>query len=140
MKRFGRYNNDFNGLFECYAKVGTIVERDLPSITRELEGPSTGDSFPGAQYVKIFIQKIGRGADLAHLARINSIDSDNGDGGAVISGEDGDKKIHIITTKDSTQVRVVDIAGAIENDFITPTPTRYDNNSKEITIIQVEEV
>jgi len=140
MKRFGRYNNDFTNLFECYSQVGTVTERKLPSIERVPTGVSTGNSFPGAKFIKVFIQRIGRGADLTHLAKIDSIDSDDGNGGAILTGEDGDKQLHITTTKDSTQVRIVDKTGTIENDFITTTPVRYDDKSKEITVIQVEEV
>ena len=50
MKRFGRYDNDFNNLFECYSKVspGLIVERELPSATREvLSDTIGGTSFNG---------------------------------------------------------------------------------------------
>ena len=140
MKRFGKYDNDFNNLFECYSKVGTIVEGGLPSLSRQPAGVSTGDSFPGAKYIKIFIQKTGRGADLAHLADVDSIDSDDGDGGSVLIGRDGSKKLHIITTKNNAQVKTVDVDGNIESDFVTTAPVRYDADNKEIIIIQVEEV
>ena len=140
MKRFGRYNNDFNGLFECYAKVGTIVEGELPSSNRNPIVSSSIESFPGAEFIKVFVQQKGRGADLVHLAKVESIGSDDGDGGTVISGEDGDKTLHISTTNNGVKVTVSDKQGSIENTFVTPTPVRYDNKSKEITIIQVEEV
>lgn len=140
MKRFGRYDNDFNGLFECYAKVGTIVERELPSISREPIMSKTGDSFPGAKFIKVFVQQKGRGADLVHLAKIDSIGSDDGECGTVITGKDGDKTLHICTIKSGVKVTVSDKEGSIENTFVTPTPARYDNKSKEITVIQVEEV
>ena len=140
MKRFGKYDNDFNNLFECYSKVGTIVERELPSVSRASMTSISGDSFPGAKFIKVFIQKTGRGADLAHLAKVASIDSDDGDGGTVLTGHDGDKKLHIITTKKNAQVKTVDDIGNIENDFVTTAPVRYDNDLKEIIIIQVEEV
>jgi len=140
MKRFGRYNSDFTNLFECYSQVGTVTERKFPSTSIGIDGASSGISFPGAEFIKVFIQQAGRGADLTHLAKISSIDSDDGDGGSIITGVEGDKQLHIVTTKDNAQVRVVGSAGDIENEFVTITPIRYDDKNKEIVIIQVEEV
>ena len=101
---------------------------------------SSGDSFPGAKFIKVFIQKAGRGADLTHLAKVASIDSDDGDGGTVLTGHDGDKKLHITTTKKNAQVKTVDNIGNVESDFVTTAPVRYDSDLKEIIIIQVEEI
>ena len=59
MKRFGRYDNDFNALFECYSLVNSdvVVERELPSVSRQKSTKISGESFPGLKKVKIFIQK-----------------------------------------------------------------------------------
>lgn len=140
MKRFGMYNNDFNNLFECYAKVspGLVLERDLPSQTRKKVTLSTGDSFPKIKRVKIFIQRPGRGADLAHTINIKSIDSDNHDGGAFITGTEHDKIFNVITTKTNAQVRVIDTQGNVENEFVTAVQPKYDSNTGELSIIHIE--
>lgn len=140
MKRFGTYDNDFNNLFECYNKVNKniVVERSLPSETRQPITTLTGDSFPGIKHVKIFIQRPGRGADLAHLVNINSIDSDNGESGAILSGTEGEKSFHMSTTDTNAQVKVVDSQGNLENDFVTTIAPKYDSKSGELTIIHVE--
>lgn len=139
MKRFGMYNNDFNNLFECYAKVNKeLVVEGLPSETRKPVTISTGDSFPGLKNVKIFIQKPGRGADLSNIINVKSIDSDNGDGGAIISGTEHDKMFHLVTTDKNAQVKTIDKQGALENDFVTTVAPRYDENKGELTIIHIE--
>lgn len=140
MKRFGRYDNDFNNLFECYSKVNKsfVIERQLPSETRQPITTLTGDSYPGIKHVKIFIQRPGRGADLAHLVKINSIDSDNGESGAILSGIEGDKTFHMSTTDTNAQVKVVDSQGNLENDFVTTVAPKYDSGTGELSIIHVE--
>lgn len=140
MKRFGMYNDDFTNLFECYAKVGTVVERKLPSMSRTAMSVSTTPSFDNARAVKIFIQRPGQGADLAHLAKIVSVDSDDGKGGVILTCKEGDKTIQLSTTPDNAQVKVVSSSGEIENHFITTLPVRFDAESGELTVIQVEEV
>ena len=140
MKRFGRYDNDFNNLFECYSKVNKsfVIERQLPSETRQPITTLTGDSYPGIKHVKIFIQRPGRGADLAHLVKINSIDSDNGESGAILSGIEGDKTFHMSTTDTNAQVKVVDSQGNLENDFVTTVAPKYASGTGELSIIHVE--
>ena len=140
MKRFGMYNEDFNNLFECYSRVspGLVAERALPSQTRQPISLGSGDSFPQLKRIKIFIQRPGRGADLAHTIEIKSIDSDNHDGGVVITGTEHDKLFNVITTKTNAQVRVIDSQGNVENDFVTSVKPKYDTNTKELSIIHVE--
>ena len=88
----------------------------------------------------MFIQRPAGVADLKYFVDIVGVDSDDGDLGTVISGRDGEKQINIITTKRSVQVRVIDSAGMIEDDFVSSIPPKYDVNNKELTIIQVEQV
>lgn len=140
MKRFGMYNDDFTNLFECYSKVGTIMERELPSVKRKAMSVSSTPSFDNASVVKIFIQKPGRGADLAHLAKIVSVDSDDGEGGVILTCKEGDKTIQLSTTPENAQVKIVSQSGDIEDNFITTLPVRFDSDSGELTVIQVEEV
>lgn len=137
MKRFGRYNNDFMGLYESYSKVQSLEPGvvDLP-----VTFVNEGNSFPEAETAKVFIQRPAGGADLKYFVDIVGVDSDDGDSGTVISGRDGEKQINIITTKRSVQVRVIDSAGMIEDDFVSSIPPKYDVNNKELTIIQVEQV
>jgi hypothetical protein len=143
MKRFGRYDNDFNNLFECYSKVspGLIVERELPSATREILSDTIGGtSFNGLKNVKVFLQRPGRGADLSHLINLKSVDSDDGDGGAILTGSEDDKTFNIVTNKKSAQVKMIDQQGNVENDFVTNISPRFDGSTGELTIIQVEEL
>ncbi len=143
MKRFGMYNDDFNGLFECYAKVspGLVVERTLPSETRRTVDLSTkSSSYADIKQVKVFIQRHGRGADLAHVIKTKTVDSDDGDGGVILSGIEGEKNFNITTNKKSAQVKMIDSQGNIENDFVTNIAPRFDDNNKELTIIHVEEL
>lgn len=143
MKRFGRYNNDFNNLFECYAKVspGLVVERSLPSETRQpIDLSAKSPSFPNIKQIKVFVQRHGRGADLSHVIKTSSIHSDDGDGGVIISGSEGDKNFDVVTNKKSAQVKTIDRQGNIENDFVTNIAPRYDSGRGELTIIHVEEL
>ena len=140
MKRFGMYNDDFTNLFECYSRVGTVVERELPSVERKAVSVSSTPSFENASVVKIFIQKPGQGADLAHHAKIISVDSDDGEGGVILTCKEGDKTIQLSTTPESVQVKIVSQSGDIENNFITTLPVRFDSKLGELTVIQVEEV
>lgn len=141
MKRFGRYDNDFNNLFECYQQVnGMVMERSLPSETRQPTSITTGNSFPGVKHVKVFIQRPGRGADLTNMINVSRVDSDDGESGAIISGVDGDKTFNIATTKKTAQVKTIDSQGNLENDFVTNVSPRYDADKKELTIIHVEQL
>lgn len=139
MKRFGMYNNDFNNLFECYAKVNKqLVVESLPSETRKATTISTGDSYPGLKQIKIFIQKPGRGADLTNIINVKSIDSDNGNGGAIISGDENDRTFHLVTTDKNAQVKTIDQQGTLENDFVTNVAPKFDQSKGELSIIHVE--
>lgn len=144
MKRFGTYESDFANLFECYAQVNksVVMERDLPSISRGINIPTSknGSSFKGLKFVKIFIQQTGQGADLIHLAKLKSIDSDDGEGSVIITTIEGDDTIQIVINKDNSQVKVVDSQGNVENDFVTSIAPRFDEDSGELTIIHVNEV
>jgi hypothetical protein len=144
MKRFGKYEDDFANLFECYAQVNKsiVVERDLPSISRGVNIPTTSKSpsFSGLKFIKIFLQRTGQGADLIHLAKLKSIDSDDGEGSTIITGVEDDDTIQIVVSKKNAQVKVVDSEGNIENDFVTGIAPRFDSESGELTIIHVNEV
>ena len=143
MKRFGMYNNDFNNLFECYNKVcgDVITEFKLPSEIRNSNKKQiTGNSFPELQKIKIFHQKFGRGADLIHQVDIKRIDSDDGDGGVILTGSEDDKIFNIITNKKTAQVRLIDKTGQEENNFVTNVEPRFDPESKELSIIQIDEL
>jgi len=144
MKRFGTYESDFANLFECYAQVNksVVIERDLPSVSRSINIPTNkkGSSFKGLKFVKIFLQRTGQGADLIHLAKLKSIDSDDGQGSTIITASENDDTIQIVINKKSAQVKVVDQQGNIENDFVTGIAPRFDEESGELTIIHVNEV
>ena len=137
MKRFGRYNNDFMGLYESYSKVHSGGEG---VVTLPVTYINEGTSFPEVETAKIFIQRPAGGADLKYFVDIVSVDSDDGASGTVITGKDGEKQVNIITTKGSVQVRIIDSAGMVEDDFISSIPPKYDVSNKELTIIQVEQV
>jgi hypothetical protein len=140
MKRFGYYDNDFNKLFECYERVtGDLVTENLPSELRELkQSQNSGTSYPGLDMVKVFHQKRGRGADLIHQIDVSKIESDNGEGGVILSGSDGDKTFDIITNNKNAQVKVYDPTGKLENQFVTSISPRYDTRTNELTIINID--
>jgi len=143
MKRFGRYDSDYNNLFECYSKVqpGLIREVSLPSMTRQKITKSHGNSYPELETVKIFIQQPGRGADLRHQVSNCEVMSDDGDGGVVLTGEDGRDTIHAVLTKRDAQIKVIDSNdGHVENEFITTIQPKFDSDQKELRIIHVEEL
>lgn len=144
MKRFGMYDNDYNNLFECYNQVAGVINeapiRQLPSETREQSTSNKGDSFPGIKQIKVFVQKPGRGADLMNMINVSSVDSDDHEGGAIISGNENDRNFHVSTTKKSAQIKTIDRLGNIENDFVTNIEPRFDPKSGELTIIHVEEL
>lgn len=137
MKRFGRYNNDFMGLYESYTKVHS---HDTAVVDLPVTYVNEGISFPEIETAKVFIQRPAGGADLKYFVDITAVDSDDGDSGTVISGRDGEKQVNIITTKRSVQVRVIDSAGMVEDDFVSSIPPKFDVNNKELTIIQIEQV
>lgn len=135
------YDNDYNNLFECYGQINrsVVVEnRPLPSSTRETVSLPAGISFPDLKVVKIFTQKPGRGADLTNVIDVKSIDSDDHDGGVIVTGTEGDKNFNIITTKKTAQIKMIDNLGNIEDEFITNVAPRYSN--RELIIIHVEEL
>jgi hypothetical protein len=139
MKRFGRYDNDFSNLFECYNQVtGVVSEKQLPSQTRNINLSSKDRSFPGLERIKVFVQKHGRGADLMHMINVTSVGSDDGDGGTILTGQENDKTFHMSTTKDNAHLKIVDAQGNVENDFVTNVKPRYDTSTNELTIIHVE--
>lgn len=144
MKRFGMYNNDFNNLFECYSKVNSmIVERELPSVTRGSVNTNAGEqTFPGAKFLKIFTQKPGMGADMTSLGKITSIDSDDGEGGVILTARDGEKTINATISSPSKQchIKIISPAGEIEDDFVTNVDARFDSEQKDITIINIQEL
>jgi hypothetical protein len=144
MKRFGMYNDDFNNLFECYSQVNSmIVERELPSMTRVPVVTNSGErSFPGARFLKIFTQKPGLGADMTIFGKIDSIDSDDGKGGVILTARDGDKTINATISSPAKQchIKVLSSTGEIEDDFITTVPARFDSEQKDITIINIQEL
>lgn len=133
------YDNDITNLSECYMRVHQPAE-----MVKDLYIPvcESNDrvSFPGIRTVKVFIQKPGRGADLTYMINVKRVDSDNGSNGVIISGEDGDNMYHVTTTQDGAQVKVIDSKGMIENDFVTRVKPKFDSASKELIIIQVEEL
>jgi hypothetical protein len=144
MKRFGMYNDDFKNMFECYSRVSPeiVMENTLPSMSRK-STPAinpVGHSFPGAKFCKIFIQQPGRGADLRHLGKVTRIESDDGEGNTVISAEEGDKTLNVVTTESGAQVRMIDSTGKVENEFVTNVAPRFDSSTKEITIIHIEQL
>lgn len=143
MKRFGMYNNDYNNLFECYNKVcgEVITEFQLPSETREKNTRQvTGNSFPDLKKIKIFHQKFGRGADLVHQVDLKRIDSDDGAGGVILTGSENDKLFNIVTNKKTAQVKLIDRTGQEENNFVTNVEPRFDPETKELSIIQIDEL
>ena len=84
------------------------------------------------------MQKHGRGADLIHYGKVVSVDSDNGDGGTIISAKDDNKNMHLIISNDAAQVRIIDDSGYIENEFVTNIKPTF--NDKVLTIINIEEL
>ena len=71
---------------------------------------------------------------------MKSVDSDDGDGGAILTGSEDDKTFNIVTNKKSAQVKMIDQQGNVENDFVTNISPRFDGSTGELTIIQVEEL
>lgn len=143
MKRFGRYDNDFNNLFECYSQVQPelVQEISLPSLSRSKQTKSTQPSYPGLNTIKIFVQQPGRGADLRHMASDCDVMSDDGDGGVILSGKSDQDSIHATITKNDAQIKIVDpVDGHVENEFVTKIKPRYDSAQNELSIIHVEEL
>ena len=140
MKRFGMYNDDFSNLFECYSQVNgdTTPELVVPRPTVGIISEKL--TYPGARFVKVFTQKPGRGADLSTLGNIKSIDSDDGQGGVIISAMDGEKGVDVVMADDQCHVKIIDSKGAVEDQFITNIPVRFDKEQKEITIINIQEL
>ena len=75
MKRFGRYDNDFNGLFECYARVaGDVMNEVTIHQVHEASKTSTGTTYPGLRFVKIFKQMISIWQAFSCLSILSKID------------------------------------------------------------------
>lgn len=139
MKRFGKYDSQYTGLFDAYATVNPTI-REVVHIERTYNEAAKNPSFPGIKFVKIFLQKAGRGADLIHLGKVVSVDSDDGQGNTIISATDDMKNLHITLAGKTAQVKIVDPKGFLENEFVTTTPVRFDGDKKELTIINIEEL
>lgn len=142
MKRYGKYYSQYNGLFDAYKAVSggaNYFEREPQSRTLVVEA-SGEPSFPGIKYVKIFLQKLGRGADLIHLGKVENVFSDDGKGSTVISAKEDGHAIDIISTDKSVQVKIIDNTGRIENEFVTNIPAKYDNEKNTMTVINIEEL
>lgn len=137
MKRFGMIDSDFSCLSECYQRVYKPVVApnfNLPVVE------SAGITYPGLERVKIFIQKPGLGADLRHFVKVNNVQSDDGQGGLVLTGVDGDHIFNIIIANNQAQVRMIDDRGEEVNNFITTISPKFDSKQKELIIIQKEEL
>lgn len=135
MKRYGMYNNDFNNLFECYERTHTDIKLMTPlTFTEQASEPS----FPGLQHVKIFIIRPQGGADLTHWGKNVTIESDNGNGGAILTcTEDDGTLIHVTTSQDNARV-VVSRGDAVVDQFQTVSPVKFDDGV--LTIIFKQEV
>ena len=76
---------------------------------------------------------------MAYLGKVESIDSDNGKGGVILTAADGDQTIHVATAGGGADIKV-SVDGETVDQFQTSTPVKFDSESKELTIIQTEEV
>ena len=139
MKRFGKYDSQYTGLFDAYTAVNPTIKENV-YVKPTLNESGKALSFPGIKFVKIFVQRAGRGADLVHLGKITSVDSDDGQGNTIMSAVDNNKNLHITLANKSAQVKIVDDRGYLENEFVTTTPIRFDGEKKELTIINIEEL
>lgn len=138
MKRYGKYYEQYNGLFDAYQAVrgvNTIVED-----THVVSPKKNNRSFPGIKFVKIFTQRKGLGADLTHVGKVENVLSDDGVGSTVMTAVDNDKKLQIVATNNNTQVRVVDSSGRVEDEFVTTVPARYDDEKFSMSIINIQEL
>lgn len=138
MKRYGKYYEQYNGLFDAYQAVrggGTVLE------SMQVVTPKKNEqTYPGVKYIKIFTQRVGRGADLTHLGRVENVLSDDGKGSTILTAIDNDKTLHIVATNNNTQVKVMDSSGRIEDEFVTNVPTRYDSEKSAMSIINIQEL
>jgi hypothetical protein len=135
MKRYGMYNNDFTNLFECYERTHTDVKLKTPVFFTE---QATNPSFPGLQHVKIFIIRPQGGADLTHWGKDVTVESDNGQGGVVLTcKEDDGTLIHVTTSEENADV-TVSRGGAVVDQFRTVSPVKFKNDV--LTIIFKQEV
>lgn len=139
MKRFGTTNNDFTKLYECYTTVMNGVQQTQVIQESQIE-VTKSPSFPGANNVKIYKQRPGVGADLVYVGKTVTFQSDDGDGGTVGSASDIDKTLQFVTSKNSTQVKVVDQSGGVEEEFVTTVPVKFDSENYDIIIIHVEQI
>jgi hypothetical protein len=139
MKRFGKYDSQYIGLFDAYKAVNPAFRAPV-YVENIYTESSKVPTFPGIKFIKIFLQKAGRGADLIHLGKVIAVDSDDGQGNTIMTAEDSTKMLHITLTGKASQVKVVDDQGRLENEFVTATPIRFDVDKKELTIINIEEL
>lgn len=148
MKRFGRYTDDMNALYDAYNSCSHNKGKYNPVInTLILERAPGPGTYPGLKYVKIFLQKPGRGASLIHLGNVTEVLSDDGQGNMIITAtdhDDPDKILNISIGKVSTSinslVKVIDKTGRIENEFVTTIKPTYSDSKHELTIINIEEL
>ena len=57
-----------------------------------------------------------------------------------MTAREGEKVIHIATTKTNAQIKVVGSDGNIEEEFTTTLPPKYNTERSELIIIQVEQI
>ena len=131
MKRYNLYETDHHCLMDIYSNLTTPSRVGSIFITESaIEHP--------VRTVEIFSQKKGRGADQTFKSKECSVLSDDGNLGMVLNAKNDSKKIHVITTKDSADVKVVSPDGLIEDEFITKMAPRISDGT--LTIINIEEV
>lgn len=133
MKRFGTNDNDYYHMAMCYENVNT---RKRVVIVESKSGPSFGE----IKMIKIYKQRMNAGADLIFLGKDVVVDSDDGNGGTVLTARESGKMIHVATTKSNAQVKVVGVDGKIEDEFTTTLPPKFNNERSELIIIQVEQI
>ena len=123
MKRFGTNDNDFYHMAMCYENVNTrkrvVVEN------------KTGPSFGDIKTIKIYKQRMNAGADLIFMGKDVVVDSDDGNGGTVLTAKESGKKKNIYNLKKSEK---------IEDEFTTTLPPKNNNERSELIIIQVEQI
>ena len=132
MRRFGTNDNDFYHMAMCYENVNTRKR----VVVENKSGPSFGD----IEMIKIYKQRMNAGADLIFMGKDVVVDSDDGNGGTVLTAKESGKMIHVATTKSNAQVKVVGVDGKIEDEFTTTLPPKYNNERSELIIIQVEQI
>lgn len=137
MKRFGTYNEDFANLFECYAKVNTMMsEVTLPSLNRK-HAPTFNKtpSYDGLKVIKIMQHRPSGGAEFTHACKLLSVDHDDGQGNVILTAEDQNKrKVQITISGNSTIVKFLHSTGSVV-EVQTSIPVMFDETSGELTIV-----